>query len=267
MGDLGEVQRTRSLGPDDVRPDDGRIVDLHRQPGHRPRHLRNLRRNGPPAFRRRPQGQMDLDRRPRRHGRRAAARRGDGRGALHRHRGAGQPDREAPRDPLCRPSRDQHRRSAGDHRRTRPNPRHVGLLGNAAEILPEMVARGIRPDAVTDQTQRARSRQRLLPGRLERRPVDRNARARSRRGRRRRAQVDGRPCRSDARLPENGHSDLRLWQQHPPGSLRRGRHERLRLPRLRPRLCPPLVLPRHRPVPLGRAVGRSRGHPPRPTPR
>ena len=28
----------------------------------------------------------------------------------------------------------------------------VGLLGNAAEILPEIVARGIRPDALTDQT-------------------------------------------------------------------------------------------------------------------
>ncbi len=28
----------------------------------------------------------------------------------------------------------------------------VGLLGNAAEIFPEMVARGIRPDVVTDQT-------------------------------------------------------------------------------------------------------------------
>ena len=28
----------------------------------------------------------------------------------------------------------------------------VGLLGNAAEIVPEMVRRGIRPDAVTDQT-------------------------------------------------------------------------------------------------------------------
>ncbi|MDA8016428.1 MAG: urocanate hydratase [Thermoanaerobaculia bacterium] len=28
----------------------------------------------------------------------------------------------------------------------------VGLLGNAAEVLPEMLARGIRPDAVTDQT-------------------------------------------------------------------------------------------------------------------
>ncbi|WP_225421345.1 urocanate hydratase [Sphingomonas parva] len=31
-------------------------------------------------------------------------------------------------------------------------PTSVGLLGNAAEILPEMVRRGIRPDIVTDQT-------------------------------------------------------------------------------------------------------------------
>jgi urocanate hydratase len=31
-------------------------------------------------------------------------------------------------------------------------PISVGLVGNAAEILPEMVRRGIRPDAVTDQT-------------------------------------------------------------------------------------------------------------------
>ena len=28
----------------------------------------------------------------------------------------------------------------------------VGLLGNAAEIIPEMIKRDIRPDAVTDQT-------------------------------------------------------------------------------------------------------------------
>ncbi|MGA8205967.1 MAG: urocanate hydratase [Woeseiaceae bacterium] len=31
-------------------------------------------------------------------------------------------------------------------------PLSVGLLGNAAEIVPELVARGVRPDAVTDQT-------------------------------------------------------------------------------------------------------------------
>jgi urocanate hydratase len=31
-------------------------------------------------------------------------------------------------------------------------PASVGLLGNAAELLPELVKRGIKPDAVTDQT-------------------------------------------------------------------------------------------------------------------
>ena len=33
-----------------------------------------------------------------------------------------------------------------------PAPLSVGLLGNAAEIFPELVRRGIRPDVVTDQT-------------------------------------------------------------------------------------------------------------------
>ena len=32
------------------------------------------------------------------------------------------------------------------------NPISVGLLGNAAEILPEMIEKGIKPDVVTDQT-------------------------------------------------------------------------------------------------------------------
>jgi urocanate hydratase len=38
-----------------------------------------------------------------------------------------------------------------DARRTK-TPVSVGLLGNAAEILPELYARGIRPDLLTDQT-------------------------------------------------------------------------------------------------------------------
>jgi urocanate hydratase len=33
-----------------------------------------------------------------------------------------------------------------------PKPISVGVLGNAAEILPDMVKRGLKPDAVTDQT-------------------------------------------------------------------------------------------------------------------
>ena len=42
--------RARSQGPDDVWPDDRRVVDLHRQPGHRPGHLRDVCRNGPAAL-------------------------------------------------------------------------------------------------------------------------------------------------------------------------------------------------------------------------
>ena len=38
-------------------------------------------------------------------------------------------------------------RSCADRR-----PLSVGLLGNAAEVFPELVRRGVRPDAVTDQT-------------------------------------------------------------------------------------------------------------------
>ena len=74
-------------------------------------------------YRRRPQGQVDPDRRPRRNGRRAAARGGHGRRALHRDRMPGKPHREAARNALPRPARDQHRRGAGDHRampRSRP---------------------------------------------------------------------------------------------------------------------------------------------------
>ena len=36
--------------------------------------------------------------------------------------------------------------------RTATEPTSVGLLGNAAEIVPEMLKRGVRPDALTDQT-------------------------------------------------------------------------------------------------------------------
>ena len=39
------------------------------------------------------------------------------------------------------------RRSARDRK-----PLSVGLLGNAADVLPELLARGVKPDALTDQT-------------------------------------------------------------------------------------------------------------------
>ena len=81
-----------------------------------------------------------------------------------------------------------------------------------------MVARGIRPDAVTDQTSAHDPANGYCPAGWsvakwqEMRERDPAAVAG------RRAHSIAAPCRGDARLPGNGHSDLRLWQQHPPGS-------------------------------------------------
>jgi len=58
---------------DDVRPDDGRIVDLYRQPGHRPGHLRDFRRGRKAHYGGDLAGRWILTAASR-HGRRAAAR-------------------------------------------------------------------------------------------------------------------------------------------------------------------------------------------------
>ena len=84
LGDLGHVPRSRGQGPDDVRPDDGRQLDLHRHAGHPAGHLRDARRGGAPPLRRQPRRPGHAHRRPRRHGRRPAARGDD-----ERRRGAG----------------------------------------------------------------------------------------------------------------------------------------------------------------------------------
>ena len=52
LGQLGRVPPPRRPGPDHVRPDDGRLVDLHRHPGHPAGHLPDLRRGGGEALRR-----------------------------------------------------------------------------------------------------------------------------------------------------------------------------------------------------------------------
>ncbi len=56
LGHARALQRARSQGPDDVRADDGGLVDLHRQPGHRAGHLRDVRGGGPSPLRRQPGG-------------------------------------------------------------------------------------------------------------------------------------------------------------------------------------------------------------------
>ena len=158
---------------------------------------------------------------------------------------------------------EQPRRGAGDDRAgatRQQKPVSVGLLGNAVDIFPELVRRGVRPDAVTDQTSAHDPINGYLPKGWTIAAMGAAPRVRSQGGRPRRARLDGRARARHARLPPHGHSRRRLRQQHPPDGVRGRRGRRLRLPGLRAGLYPAAVLPRHRPVPLGRAVGRSRGH-------
>ncbi|MEY9705598.1 urocanate hydratase [Bradyrhizobium diazoefficiens] len=136
----------------------------------------------------------------------------------------------------------------------------VGLLGNAAEIFPELVRRGVKPDIVTDQTSAHDPINGYLPKGWTladweaKRASDPKAVERASKT----SMVEHVQAMLD--FPRARDSDARLRQQHPPDGAGHGPEERLRFPRLRPCLYPPSVLPRRRAVPLGCAVGRSRGH-------
>ena len=141
--------------------------------GHRPGHLRDVRRDGPPALRRRPQRQVDPHRRPRRHGRRAAAGRDAGRRVQPQHRMPAEEHRHAPAHALRRRAGQRPRRRARAHREVLRRRR--GEVDRAARQRRRDPARtraprrapgrGHRPD------QRARSGARLPADRLERRAV------------------------------------------------------------------------------------------------
>ena len=98
----------------------------------------------------------------------------------------------------------------------------VGLLGNAAEIFPEIVRRvragdrAARPDIVTDQTSAHDPRNGYLPAGWTLDRARAAARERPRRGRARGEGEHGGACARHARLPRDGHPDRRLRQQHPP---------------------------------------------------
>ena len=74
LGHLAGVPPPGGARPDHVRPDDRRLVDLHRHPGHPAGHVRDVRGGGRQAVRRHAGRHAHADRRLRRHGRRAAAR-------------------------------------------------------------------------------------------------------------------------------------------------------------------------------------------------
>ena len=259
-------QRARPQGPHDVRPDDGRLVDLHRQPGHRAGHLRDLRRGGPPALRRRPRRALDPHRRPGRHGRRAAAGRHHGRRLDARRSSAAERIDDAPADAATSTSQAHDlddalaiiaraRQDAGGDlgRPARQRRRAAARAACAAACAPIWSPTRRRPTTRSTAICRRGWTLAQWDAHAPARTLPRSPRAAR--------AVDGaRTCEAMLDFQAHGHAGLRLRQQHPPGRLRCGREERLRLPRLRARLHPAAVLPRHGPVPLGRALGRPGGH-------
>ncbi|EQD38434.1 urocanate hydratase [mine drainage metagenome] len=137
----------------------------------------------------------------------------------------------------------------------------IALLGNAAELLPEMVRRGVTPDAVTDQTSAHDPLNGYLPigwtleQWAERRTADPGGRAR------RGQEIHARARRGHAGVHGCRRADLRLRQQHPADGAGRRLRARLRFSRLRAGVHASSVLSRQGAVPLGGVVGRSRGHP------
>ena len=135
----------------------------------------------------------------------------------------------------------------------------IGLLGNAADVLPELARRGVVPDLVTDQTSAHDPLNGYVPNRmsyeaaLELRKTDparHMAEARRAMGEHVRAMLD---------LKKLGRGRLRLRQQHPRGGEDGRSGGRLRLPRLRPRLHPAALLRGQGALPLGPALRRPEG--------
>ncbi|MCK7498507.1 MAG: hypothetical protein MZW92_53655 [Comamonadaceae bacterium] len=141
----------------------------------------------------------------------------------------------------------------------------IGLLGNAADVLPELVRARRRARRASPTRPRAHdplngyvpngmtlAEARRAAPRATRRATSRRA------ARRDGASTCGRcsTCRRAAR------STVRLRQQHPRQvAFDAGVDERVRLPGLRARVHPAAVLRGQGAVPLGGAVGRPGGHP------
>ena len=139
-------------------------------------------------------------------------------------------------------------------------PLSVGVLGNAAEIFPELFRRGVRPDVVTDQTSAHDPVNGYLPkgwtlaewsSRRESDPKAVEKAAKRSMAEHVRAMLDFH--RAGVPTLDYGNNIRQMAKEE-------GVDERLRFSRLRARLYPPALLPRHRAVPLGGALRRSGGH-------
>ena len=217
------------------------------------------------AVRRLARRDRDAHRRARRDGRRAAARRHDERRRRPLRRGRPGADRAPHRDAATSTARPttSTRRCAGSRRRVgAARRRSIGLVGNCAEVLPELLRRGFAPDLVTDQTSAHDPLGGYVPADLSLEEADRLRGDDPAEYERRVVRVRWPARRGDGRVPGARRGRVRLRQQ--PAGGRRDRRARararLRLPGVRAGVRPADVLRGQGPVPLGGALGRSRGH-------
>ncbi len=149
-----EFRRAERSGPDHVRADDRRLVDLHRHPGHPPGHLPDLRRRGPEALWRATWPAASCSR-PASAAWAAPSRSPSPWPAASRSasRSTRTASSAAWRPPTWTspPGLDEALSLAAEAQKAR-KPLSIALLGNAADVYPELVRRGVVPDLVTDQT-------------------------------------------------------------------------------------------------------------------
>ena len=263
LGDGRGVPPARGIGPDHVRADDRGLLDLHREPGHRAGHVRDVRGGGPPPLRRGAGGPARRHRGPRGDGGRAAAGGDDERRDGARRGSRPRAHRETPADPLSRRARNPSRR--GD----RPGPRGAG---RPRGDLDRRRSQRRRPPRAADRA-RDPSRRRDRPdlgarrARRLRPPRERSSRAPaaapggSRRLHRPFVRDDGRSHARAARAAAARGRGLRLRQQPARPGEEGGRRGRVPGRRLRAALHPAPLLRGEGPLPLGGALGGAGGHP------
>ena len=138
--------------------------------------------------------------------------------------------------------------------------------GNAADVLPALVARGVTPDVLTDQTSAHDALNGYVPERHDARRGRRAARATTPTSTSRRSVAAmAAHVRAMLALQRRGAVTFDYGNNIRAQAVQAGVAERVRHPGLRARVHPAAVLRGQGAVPLGRALGRSRRHPRRPT--
>jgi urocanate hydratase len=151
---LARVPPPGAARADHVRPDDRRLVDIHRDPGHPAGHLRDVRRRRRQALRPAPSPAPDRDRRiaaawaaPSRS--RSPSTAGCAWSSTWTRPGCAAASRHRYLDELA-DSLDEAVRLCTEAKAGR-RALSVGVVGNCASVLPELLRRGVEVDIVTDR--------------------------------------------------------------------------------------------------------------------